>query len=76
MPNAIDERPLLERLKARTTKYRGIPPSPTTPLSFDIALHKQSIEEIERLSAELADARQRLDQKCTSFAATSDEGDT
>ncbi|WMN15635.1 hypothetical protein QL104_19965 [Pseudomonas piscis] len=48
MPHALDDRPLLVRLTARTKKYQGCTGS---PLATDIALHQQSIEEINRLTA-------------------------
>lgn len=60
MSNALDGRPLLERLKGRTRKYSGISQTPPTPLATDIALHKQSIDEITGLNAENEALRKAL----------------
>lgn len=47
MPHALDDRPLLVRLTARTKKYQGCTGD---PLATDIALHHQSADEIRRLA--------------------------
>jgi len=49
MPHALDDRPLLVRLNARIQKYQGCT---TKPLGTDASLHQQSVEEINRLTAE------------------------
>lgn len=54
MSQALDERPLLVRLKARIDKYVG---ATTKPLATDIALHQQSADEIAKLELELKKAK-------------------
>jgi len=46
MPQALHERPLLVRLKARIEKCVG---ATTKPIATDIALHQQSVDEITKL---------------------------
>lgn len=60
MPQALDGRPLLARLIARTEKYLGCT---TTPLATDITLHQQSVEEINRLTAENERLRRVAEQQ-------------
>lgn len=57
MPNALDDRPLQDRLNARIQKYSGCT---TKPLVTDIALHRQSAEELGRLMATQAYLAQAL----------------
>jgi len=54
MSQALDERPLLDRLKARIQKYLG---ATTKPIATDIALHQQSADEITKLELELKKAK-------------------
>ncbi|MFJ3121094.1 hypothetical protein ACIPI6_31710 [Pseudomonas protegens] len=60
MPKALDGRPLLARLIARTEKYQGCT---TAPLATDIILHRQSVEEINRLTAENERLRRFAEQQ-------------
>ncbi|MGY2286842.1 hypothetical protein [Pseudomonas gingeri] len=48
MPNALDDQQLLDQLNARIQKYSGYT---TKPLVNDIALHRQSVEQLVRLYA-------------------------
>lgn len=54
MPQDLDERPLLVRLKARIDKNVG---ATTKPIATDIALHQQSADEIAKLELELKKAK-------------------
>ncbi|MGF6127199.1 hypothetical protein QF019_002408 [Pseudomonas frederiksbergensis] len=49
MPELPNDRPLLARLIARTEKYQDCT---TNPVAADITLHQQSVDEINRLTAE------------------------
>jgi hypothetical protein len=55
--NALDDRPLLDRLQARIKKYDSVVGG---PLATDITLHEQSAAEITRLTAELEAAQKQL----------------
>ncbi|MCU1736347.1 MULTISPECIES: hypothetical protein [unclassified Pseudomonas] len=48
MPHIFGSRPLLARLNSRIQKYSGCT---TVALGTDIALHRQSVEELVRLHA-------------------------